>query len=66
QALAIVIYSIIAPKTALYKNKKGKWTEVKKHRIEVVDSREQRFRKVLRFPASEGKAYQRTSAKTSS
>jgi len=36
-----------------YKNKKGKQKEVKKFWIEVVDRRERRFRKVLRFPASE-------------
>ena len=36
-----------------YKNKRGKWTEVKKFWIEVVDRREQRFRKVLHFPTSE-------------
>ena len=36
-----------------YKNKKGKWKEVKKYWFEVVDSRERRFRKVLRFPAYE-------------
>lgn len=38
-----------------YKNKKGKWKEVKKYWVEVVDKRERRFRKVLRLPAFEGK-----------
>lgn len=40
----------------MYKNKKGKWTAVKKYWIEVVDSREKRYRKVLRFPAKESES----------
>ena len=43
-----------------YKSKKGKWVEVKKFWIEVVDSRERRYRKVLRFPASEGEGLAKT------
>ena len=39
----------------IYKNKRGKYTEVKKYWIEVVDRREKAFRKVLRFPAFESK-----------
>ncbi|MCP4611099.1 MAG: tyrosine-type recombinase/integrase [Planctomycetes bacterium] len=37
-----------------YKSKRGKQKEVKKYWVEVVDSRERAFRKVLRFPTSEG------------
>lgn len=37
----------------MYKNKRGKYKEVKKFWIEVIDRREKAFRKVLRFPASE-------------
>ncbi|MHC4542249.1 MAG: tyrosine-type recombinase/integrase [Planctomycetota bacterium] len=37
----------------MFKNKKGKWQETKGFWIEVVDSREQGFRKVLQFSASE-------------
>ena len=43
-----------------YKSKRGKQKEVKKYWVEVVDRRERAFRKVLRFPASEGEGLAKT------
>jgi integrase len=36
-----------------YQDKSGKWREVKKYSVDVVDKREKRFRKVLKFSISE-------------
>ena len=46
-----------------YKSKKGIQKEVKKFWIEVIDRREQAFRKVLRFPASESESLSKTIGK---
>ena len=48
------------PYKPTYKNKRGKSTKVKKWWIEVVDRREKRFRKVLRFSAFEGEGLSKT------
>ena len=47
----------------MYKSKQGKYKEVKKYWVEVIDRREKGFRKVLQFPASESKRLSETLGK---